>query len=71
MLQHRESAVLVSPHDPEAIATAVLSLLRNPALAERLGAAALERYRERYQPATMTRALEDCFAELAARWSHS
>lgn len=65
MLRHLESALLVPPRDPPALAHALLTLLKNPALAERLGAAARERYRAGYQPASMTRALERCFAELA------
>jgi glycosyltransferase involved in cell wall biosynthesis len=67
MLKHLESALLVPPHDPGAIASALLRLVRDPALAARLGAAAHRRYRAGYQPAVMTRALEGCFAELATR----
>jgi len=67
MLKHLESALLVPPHDPGAIASALLSLVGDPALAARLGAAAHRRYRAGYQPAVMTRALEGCFARLATR----
>jgi len=67
MLKHLESALLVPPHDPGAIASALLSLVGDPALAARLGAAAHRRYRAGYQPAVMTRALEGCFAGLATR----
>jgi glycosyltransferase involved in cell wall biosynthesis len=66
MLTHRQSALLVPPHDPTALANALVDLLADRGLAERLGAAARERHRQGYQPATMTRALERCFAELAS-----
>jgi glycosyltransferase involved in cell wall biosynthesis len=66
MLAHGESALLVPPHDPTALANALVELLVDRGLAERLGAAARARHRQGYQPATMTRALEACFAELAA-----
>lgn len=65
MLTHRESALLVPPHDPIALANALVELLVDRGLAERLGGAARARHRQGYQPATMTRALEACFAELA------
>ncbi|HKQ62804.1 MAG TPA: glycosyltransferase family 4 protein [Candidatus Polarisedimenticolaceae bacterium] len=67
MLTHRESALLVPPHDPTTLANALVELLVDRGLAERLGAAARERHRQGYQPATMTRALEQCFAELAVQ----
>jgi L-malate glycosyltransferase len=66
MLTHRQSALLVPPHDPTALANALVELLADRGLAERLGAVARERHRQGYQPATMTRALERCFAELAS-----
>ena len=65
MLTHRESALLVPPHDPTALANALVELLVDRGRAERLGAAARARHRQGYQPATMTRALEACFAEVA------
>ena len=66
MLKHQESAWLVPPHDPGALANALLRLLEDPALAARLAAAAQHCHLARYQPAIMTRALEGCFAELAS-----
>jgi glycosyltransferase involved in cell wall biosynthesis len=66
MLKHFESALLIPPHDPGALATALMRLLGDAALGARLGGAARRRYRARYQPAVMARALEDCFAGLAA-----
>jgi glycosyltransferase involved in cell wall biosynthesis len=65
MLTHLESALLVPPHDTGALATALMRILGDPALGARLGAAAHRRYRARYQPTVMARALERCFAELA------
>jgi len=41
-------ALVVPPEDPAALAEAVTTLLRDPALAERLGAAARERAEERF-----------------------
>jgi phenylacetate-CoA ligase len=45
LLAHGENAVLVPPRDPDAMASAVLSLLDEPAVAERLIAAGLRKAR--------------------------
>jgi glycosyltransferase involved in cell wall biosynthesis len=67
MLQDTESALLVPPGDGRALATALLRVLQEPGLAARLGQAAHRRYLAGYRAPIMTRRLEGCFAELAAR----
>ena len=47
-IREGQSGMLVDPRDTRALAKAILALVGDPALAERLGAAAHERVRERY-----------------------
>jgi glycosyltransferase involved in cell wall biosynthesis len=65
MLEDGRSALLVAPGDGGGLATALLRVLTDAPLATRIGAAAHDRYRVRHGAATMTRALEECFAGLA------
>src|SRR5207247_1935638 len=67
MLEHMHSAVLVPPGDGRALAKALLRLLEDADLAARLGDAAHRQYRQGYQAAVMTRALQECFSDLVAR----
>ena len=60
-VEHEKTGLVVKPQDPEAIADALLRLLKNPDEAQRFGAAAQARYEARYRPESMARALEDCF----------
>lgn len=59
--------LLVPPDDPAAIASALRRLLAEPALAQRLGAAARERFRLRYRTDVVAGPLCDLVADLAAR----
>ena len=65
MVVDGESGLVVPPNEPEAIATALLRLLRDPALAHRFGAAARARYLARYTDSLMARSLESVFEDVA------
>lgn len=57
--------LLVPPDDPGRLAAAVAGLLRNPARAARLGAAARRRAEERYSREAMVRRFERFYLDLA------
>jgi len=61
---HGRTGLIVSPGDPDALADALLSLVRQPDLASRLGRCARERYEELYCPEIMAKALESQFASM-------
>jgi glycosyltransferase involved in cell wall biosynthesis len=67
MVEHEVTGLVVPPGDSYAVSQAVLRLIREPGLAERLGREARIRYQRRYRPEIMTSKLQDCFVELAAR----
>jgi glycosyltransferase involved in cell wall biosynthesis len=58
--------LLVPPGDPARLARAIDSLLRNPALAARLGDTARRRSRERYSREAMLRRFEDFYEGMVA-----
>ena len=67
IIEHERTGLIVPPGVPDALARALLRLLREPELAQRLGAAARDRYEERYRPEVMTTRLESLFADLVNR----
>jgi glycosyltransferase involved in cell wall biosynthesis len=67
MVTHEETGLVVPMRDPDAIATGVLRLLREPETGCRLGASARARYRSGYRPEVMTRAIEEVFLEVLDR----
>jgi len=65
LVEHERSGLVVPAGAPQALANALLVLLRYPETARRLGAAAHERYRNQHRPECMARALEDLFMSVA------
>ncbi len=66
MVSDGESGLVVAPGDADALASALLRLLREPQFAQRLGAAARERYASKYTEGHMARALENVFTHAAS-----
>jgi glycosyltransferase involved in cell wall biosynthesis len=67
IVEDGETGLIVPPGDSEGLARALLRLLREPELAQRLGKAARNRYQKRYRPEVMTRRLESLFTDLVRR----
>lgn len=67
IVHHGTTGLVVPPGDADAIASALIRLLTDPALARSLGTRARERYERLYQPQTMTQAMELFFSNLARR----
>jgi glycosyltransferase involved in cell wall biosynthesis len=63
---HESTGLVVPPGDPRALSNALLSMLRDPGHAARLGAAAFARYQEAYRPELMARKIEACFLDAIA-----
>lgn len=61
------SGVLVEARDPEGLADAIGSLLRDPARRDRIGAAGRQKRRGQYDIARTVSRFEDLYEELAAR----
>ncbi len=64
VVEHRVTGLLVPPRDPEALATALLSLVEDPALRQTMGAAAQARARGRYTVDLVVRSTEDVYLDL-------
>ncbi|VXB32097.1 Glycosyl transferase family 1 [Burkholderia sp. 8Y] len=62
---HDETGLLVPPKDPRALADALATLKRNPLLAERMGAAGLERARAMFTWSGVAQSLERVYARVA------
>jgi glycosyltransferase involved in cell wall biosynthesis len=65
LVEHGRTGLVVPAGDSEALAGALLRLLREPETARRLGTAAHERYRLRHRPESMARSLEEIFSRVA------
>jgi glycosyltransferase involved in cell wall biosynthesis len=65
-LEDGEHALLVAPRDPDALAAAIVRLLDDPELRERLGRAARARYEERYRPEHLRGRVVGLFRDMAA-----
>jgi glycosyltransferase involved in cell wall biosynthesis len=64
LVEDEQTALMVPPNDPEATARAILRLLGDPALVERLSHNGIARYRERHTADRMARAHEELFLDL-------
>lgn len=64
VVRDQVSGILVSPHDVEAPARALLLLANNPALRARMGAAANSHFRERFTAASVQSAVERLYHSL-------
>jgi glycosyltransferase involved in cell wall biosynthesis len=64
---HEQTGLLVNPHDPPALAAAILRLIEDPALGEKLGRRGRQLMLERYTTETMTEAVADLYQELIDR----
>jgi glycosyltransferase involved in cell wall biosynthesis len=67
LITHERHGLLVPPGDAAALASAIHRLLKEPALAMRLGKDARARVRQRYGRAAMVRRFEDFYERLAGR----
>jgi len=65
MVEDEATGLIVRAGDSGDLARALLRLMGDEQLARRLGAAASQRFRERYTTEIMTRSLEDIFARMA------
>ena len=65
LVEHDKTGLIVPAGDSYALALALIRLLAEPSMAQRLGAAALVRYRNGYTTKTMTTSLENLFLRLA------
>ena len=64
VVSDEKTGLVVQPHDPVALAEAVIRLLADPDLSRRLGAAAKRRFDERCAPEVTTRVVERIFREI-------
>lgn len=71
ILRHEETALLVPPDDPEAMAGACMRLLDDPEMASRLGRAAQECARKEFQPAAVGERMAVFLEQVVARHSRS
>jgi glycosyltransferase involved in cell wall biosynthesis len=67
MVSDGRTGLVAPPGDSEALAQALLRLLREPQFAQVLGKAARERYATRYTETHMTRELQEVFMQAACR----
>ncbi len=66
-VEHGREGILVQPGDPSALGDAILRLLRDPALASRLGEAGRQRAGSRFSYAAMVQRVEAVYGAVLAR----
>jgi glycosyltransferase involved in cell wall biosynthesis len=67
VVAHRETGLLVPPRSPEALAAAMLRLVRDPATARRMGAAGRERVEKQFDLRRVVQTYERLYLSLLAR----
>jgi glycosyltransferase involved in cell wall biosynthesis len=67
MIIHDQTGLLVPPHDADALAAAIVQLLRDPERRTRLGAAGHERVRSSFSVERMVQATLDAYGQLVDR----
>jgi phosphatidylinositol alpha-mannosyltransferase len=67
VVRQGKDGILVPPHNPQALADAIVSLLRDEKLRRRMGQSGLERSIEYSWPRVVD-AIEDYYGEVVARW---
>jgi glycosyltransferase involved in cell wall biosynthesis len=67
VVQHGETGFLVPPRDDDALARAIVKLLRDPSLRARMGAAGLDRVRARFTVDRMARATLDVYERVGGK----
>lgn len=67
----KETGLLVPPHDPDALAEAMLTLARQPALRHQMGAAGRRRATERFDLTDKVECKFDLFERIAAKQPNS
>lgn len=65
-IEQNRTGVLVPPNDPEALATAIVDLGRNPAKCESLAVAGKQWVRDNFTPETQGRILAEVYAQVLA-----
>jgi glycosyltransferase involved in cell wall biosynthesis len=71
VVEHGVSGLLVDPHDPEAIAGALVAVLTDPACRDRLGAAARQRAVDRFSIDELIQVNLDHYRLVRERWQAS
>jgi glycosyltransferase involved in cell wall biosynthesis len=66
-VEHGREGILVQPGDPSALGDAILRLLRDPALASRLGEAGRQRAGSRFSYAAMVQRVEAVYGAVLVR----
>ena len=66
-IRDEETGLLVPPQDPRSLARAIVRILRDPALAKRLGEAAEQRARQSYDPVRYAERMTDIYDHVLDR----
>jgi glycosyltransferase involved in cell wall biosynthesis len=69
LVRHGETGLIVPPHDPDALASALAGLLTDPARCRRWGAAGAELARQRYSRRAMVEATVAVYESVLERKS--
>jgi ribosomal protein S18 acetylase RimI-like enzyme len=65
--RHQREALLVPPHDPDALAAAIARLIADPGLRQRLAIAARDRTRQRFSEERVAERVVECYRVLFGR----